>query len=248
MKLEGKIAVITGGSKGIGAAIAKKLAACGAIVIVNYVNSKEDADLVVNTITAGGGNAIAIRADVAKAGDVKDLFEKVKTTYGRVDVLVNNAGIAKFGPVEYVSENDFQQLYNLNVLGPILTIQQALTCFPVTGGSIINISSIAGQNPGPYTSLYSSTKAALNSLTVSLSRELAGRNIRVNTVAPGNTDTEGARGLGLAGTDIEKALIAATPLGRVGKPEEIAPIVAFLASDEAAWITGEKIGASGGMR
>ncbi|MDJ1506888.1 SDR family oxidoreductase [Xanthocytophaga agilis] len=247
-KLEGKIAVVTGAAKGIGAAIAQALAAQGAAVVVNYVSDQANADRIVSTITMQGGKAIAVQADVANSTDVQRLFAKVKEVFGQVDILVNNAAISRFGPVESITETDFQQQYHTNVLGPILTIQQALNYFPPAGGSIINISSVAGQNPGPYTSLYASTKAALNALTISLSRELALRNIRVNTVAPGNTDTEGARALGLAGTDIEKALLAATPLGRVGKPEEVAPMVAFLASDDAAWITGEKIATSGGMR
>lgn len=246
--LAGKVAVVTGSSKGIGAAIAKRLAGQGAAVVVNYVHAHEEATQVFRDILSQGGKAVVVQADVSKEADVKRLFETVKNAFGQIDILVNNAAVSKFGPVELITETDFHQQYSTNVLGPILMIQQALQFFPASGGSIINISSVAGQNPGPYTSLYASTKAAVNALTIALSRELATRNIRVNTVAPGNTDTEGARGLNLSGTDIEKALLAATPLGRVGQPEEIAPIVAFLASEDAAWITGEKIAASGGMR
>lgn len=246
--LAGKVGIVTGASKGIGAAIAKKLAAQGAAVGVNYVNGKEDAARVVEEITNQGGKAIAVQADIANAGDIEKLFKTVKETFGRIDILVNNAAIFKFGPVESITAEDFFQQYQVNVLGPIFTTQQALQYFPAAGGSIINISSVAGQNPGAFTSLYSSTKAAVNALTIALAKELAARNIRVNTVAPGSTDTEGARALGISGTDMEKAMIAATPLGRIGKPEEIAPVVAFLASDEAAWITGEKIVVSGGMR
>lgn len=246
--LNGKVAVVTGSSKGIGAAIAKELASCGAMTIINYHSSARDAEYVVNEIQDAGGRAVAIQADVAQRTDIINLFSQVKEQYGKLDILVNNAGIAKFGPVEMATENDFLEQYSVNVLGPLLTIQEALKHFPSTGGSIINISSVGGQNPGPYTSVYTSSKAALNALTVSLSRELVGRGIRVNTVAPGPTDTEGSRALGIEGTDLEKGMIAAIPMGRFGKPAEIAPAVAFLASDAAAWITGERLSVSGGMR
>ncbi|MET7255814.1 SDR family NAD(P)-dependent oxidoreductase [Dyadobacter fermentans] len=237
-----KIAIVTGSSKGIGAAIARELAACGAIVIVTYHSAASDAEGVVTAIRETGGQAIALQADII------DLLKQVKERFGKLDVLVNNAGIARFGPIEAVTEEDFLEQYRVNVLGPMLTIQESLKYFPPTGGSIINISSVGGQNPGPYTSIYTSSKAALNALTVSLSRELVNRRIRVNTVAPGPTDTEGSKAMGLAGSAIEKGMIAAIPMGRFGKPNEVAPAVAFLASDNAGWITGEKLAVSGGMR
>ncbi|WP_207535582.1 SDR family NAD(P)-dependent oxidoreductase [Desertivirga arenae] len=246
--LNEKVAIVTGGSKGIGAAIAKELALCGAKTVVNYNLASADAECVVKEIQNAAGQATSIKADVSKSEDIVNLFRQVKDLYGKVDVLVNNAGIATFGPIETVSPENFMQQYGVNVLGPLLTIREALKYFPGTGGSIVNISSVGGQNPGPYASVYASSKAALNALTVSLSRELVGRNIRVNTIAPGPTDTEGSRALGLEGTDIEKGMIAAIPMGRFGKPSEIAPAVAFLASDNASWITGEKLAVSGGMR
>ncbi|AKD53859.1 SDR family NAD(P)-dependent oxidoreductase [Spirosoma radiotolerans] len=243
-----KVAIVTGGSKGIGAAIAKELAACGAIVVITYHSAASDADRVINTIREAGGQAIALQADIARHTDIINLFKQVKEQFGQLDVLVNNAGIARFGPIEAVTEDDFLEQYRVNVLGPMLAIQESLTYFPQTGGSIVNVSSVGGQNPGPYTSIYTSSKAALNALTVSLSRELVTRYIRVNTVAPGPTDTEGSKALGLAGTAIEQGMIAAIPMGRFGKPDEIAPAVAFLASDQAGWITGETLAVSGGMR
>ncbi len=243
-----KIAIVTGSSKGIGAAIAKELAACGAIVIVTYHSAASDAEGVVTGIRETGGQAIALQADMARHTDIIDLFTHVKERFGKLDVLVNNAGIARFGPIEAVTEEDFLDQYRVNVLGPMLTIRESLKYFPPTGGSIVNISSVGGQNPGPYTSIYTSSKAALNALTVSLSRELVNRHIRVNTVAPGPTDTEGSKALGLAGSAIEKGMIAAIPMGRFGQPNEIAPAVAFLASDNAGWITGQKLVVSGGMR
>lgn len=247
LKLTGKVAVVTGASKGIGAAIAKGLAAEGASVIVNYASSKEGADRVVSAITAAGGKALAVQGNVASAADVKQLFAEAGKAFGRVDVVVNNAGIFKFDPVEAITEEEFLREYQTNVLGPILTTQEALKYFPESGGSIINISSIVSTNPGPNSSLYASTKGALDTLTKAHAKELAPRNIRVNIVAPGPTETEGAHRVGLIGSDLEKALVASTPLGRLGQPADIAAAVVFLASDAAAWITGDRLTASGGL-
>jgi 3-oxoacyl-[acyl-carrier protein] reductase len=245
--MKGKVAIVTGASKGIGAGIAKGLAAEGVAVVVNYVNSKTDADRVVADITSKGGKAVAIQGNVAVAADVERLFAAAKEAFGEINILVNNAGIFKFGPVEAITEADFHQHFTINVLGPILTTQEALKYFPASGGSIINISSVAGSNPGAYASLYASTKAAIDAITISLAKELAARNIRVNAVAPGNTETQGAHDLGIFGTEIEKTMIAATPMGRFGQPEDIAGAVVFFASDASSWLTGERVRASGGM-
>ncbi|MBO7743643.1 glucose 1-dehydrogenase [Paenibacillus sp. MWE-103] len=248
-RLTGKTALVTGASKGIGAGIAKSLAKEGAFVIVNYSSSKEAADEVVSDIQQDGGKAIALQGNVAVAQDVKALFMKVKEISGSVDVLVNNAGVFQFEPVEEVTEAEFHRQFNTNVLGTILVIQESLNFFSREGGSIINISSIASKNPVPGSVLYASTKAAIDSLTLALAKELAPRNIRVNMVAPGHTETEGTHRIGLVGSDHAEALAASTPIGsRLGQPEDIAPAVVFLASDDAAWLTGERINASGGIR
>ncbi len=247
-KLVGKVAIITGASKGIGAAAAKALAAEGAAVAVNYSSGKEGAEGVVSQITREGGKAIAIQADVSKAPDVKRLFEYTRKTLGSFDVLVNNAGVFKFDPFEAITEEEFHREFDTNVLGSILAIQEALKHFSPRGGSIINISSIASENPVPNSSLYSATKGAVDTLTMALAKELGPRNIRVNIVAPGLVDTEGNRDSGFVGSDAGNAGAAATPLGaRFGRPEEIAPVIVFLASDDAAWLTGERINASGGL-
>ena len=248
-KLTGKVAIVTGASKGIGAAIAKGLAAAGAAVAVNYSAGKEGAERTVADITRSGGKAIAIQGDVSKAADVQRLFAKTKEALSGVDVLVNNAGIFKWDPVEAITEQEFHREFDTNVLGTILATQEALKYFPRTGGSIINLSSIVSENPVPNSCLYSATKGAIDTLTVALSKELGPRNIRVNTVAPGETDTEGNRSSGFVGSPAGEAAAAATPLGgRIGVPEDIAPVVVFLASDDAAWLTGERISASGGLR
>ena len=244
--LTGKIAIVTGASKGIGAAIAKGLAAAGAAVVVNY-SSREGADRTVAEITGNGGKAIAVQGNTAKAADVKRLFEVTQKELGAPTVLVNNAGVFQFDPIEGVTEAEFHREFDTNVLGPILTIQEALKYFPASGGSVINISSIASQNPVPNSSLYSATKAAVDTLTLALAKELGPRNIRVNTVAPGGTATEGNVHAGIVGGEAEKMMAQATPLGRFGQPEDIAPIVVFLASDAAAWLTGERVSASGGL-
>jgi 3-oxoacyl-[acyl-carrier protein] reductase len=247
-KLAGKVAIVTGASKGIGAAIAKGLAEAGAAVAVNYYSSKEGADRTVAEITNKGGKAIAIKGDVGKAADVKRLFEETEESLGSPSVLVNNAGVFQFGPVEAISEKEFHREFDANVLGPILTIQEAVKHFPASGGSIINISSIASENPVPNSSLYSATKGAVDTLTMALAKELGRRNIRVNAVAPGHTDTEGTRGLGFVDSEQAQQMVSETPLaGRFGQPDEIAPVVVFLASDDAAWLTGERISASGGV-
>ncbi len=247
-KLTGKVAIVTGASKGIGAAIAKGLATAGAAVTVNYSAGKEGAERTVSEITSSGGKAIAVQADVSKSADVKRLFEETTKAFGAVNVLVNNAGVFQFGPFEAITENEFHREFDTNVLGTILATQEALKHFPRSGGSIINISSIASENPVPNSVLYSATKGAIDTVTRALSKELGPRNIRVNTVAPGQTETEGTHRIGFVGSPEADAGIAATPLGaRFGQPHEIAPVVVFLASDDAAWLTGERISASGGL-
>jgi 3-oxoacyl-[acyl-carrier protein] reductase len=247
-KLENKVAVVTGASKGIGAAIAKHFAAAGAKVVVNYASSKEGADKVVKAITDNGGTAIAVQADVSKEADVTRLFEEAKIAFGTVDVLVNNAVSQGYAPIEQLSVEAFHQSFNVNVLGPILTIQAALKLFSNKGGNIINISSGASKYPLPGASLYSATKAALDAFTIALSKELGAKNVRINSILPGATETEGAASAGVTpGSEYEKMFIANTPLGRRGQPEDIAKAAVFLASDDAAWITGEQISVSGGM-
>ncbi|MDR3712098.1 MAG: glucose 1-dehydrogenase [Puia sp.] len=247
LKLAGKVAIVTGASKGIGAGIARGLAAEGASVVVNYSNGKDGADLVVKQITAAGGKAIAIQGNVDKAADVKRLFEDAKKAFGIVNVVVNNAGVYQFDPVETITEAEFHRQFDINVLGPILTTREALKHFPETGGSIINISSVVSSNPGANMSVYAATKGAVDTLTKAHAKELAPRKIRVNTIAPGATETEGTHRVGMIGSDFEKALVASTPLGRLGQPEDIAAAVVFLASDAAGWITGDKITPSGGL-
>ena len=247
-KLENKVAVVTGAAKGIGASIAKHFAAAGAKVVVNYASSKESADRVVKEITDNGGLAIAVQADVSNEADVIRLFEETNTAFGSLDVLVNNAVHQGYLPVEQISVEAFHQHFNVNVLGPILTTQASLKLFSDKGGNIINISSGASKTPLPAASLYSASKAALDAITISLSKELGAKNVRINSILPGATDTEGAASAGVTpGSEYEKMFVAKTPLGRRGQPEDIAKAAVFLASDDAAWITGEQIGVSGGM-
>ena len=247
-RLKNKVAVVTGASKGIGASIAKHFAAEGAKVVVNYASSKKGADSVVKEITDNGGIAIAVQADVSKEADVTRLFDEAKKAFDTLDILVNNAVFQQFLPIEQVSVEAFHQHFNVNVLGPILTIQAALKLFGDKGGNIINISSGASKYPLPAASLYSSTKAALDAITISLSKELGAKNVRINSILPGATETEGATSAGVtAGSEYEKMFIAKTPLGRRGQPKDIAKAAVFLASDDAAWITGEQISVSGGM-
>lgn len=247
-KLENKVAVVTGASKGIGASIAKHFAAAGAKVVVNYASDKKGADKVVKAITDNGGAAIALQADVSNEADVTRLFEETQKTFGTLDILVNNAVAQGYAPIEQLSVAAFHQSFNVNVLGPVLTIQAALKLFGDKGGNIINISSGASKSPLPSASLYSATKAALDAFTIALSKELGAKNVRINSILPGATETEGAANAGVTpGSDYEKMFIANTPLGRRGQPEDIAKVVVFLASDDAAWITGEQISVSGGM-
>jgi 3-oxoacyl-[acyl-carrier protein] reductase len=247
-KLKNKVAVVTGASKGIGASIAKHFAAAGAKVVVNYASSKEGADKVVKAITDNGGTAIAVQADVSNEADVIRLFEETEKAFGTLDILVNNAVFQQFLPIERATVEAFHQHFNVNVLGPILTIQAALKLFDDKGGNIINITSGASKYPLPMASLYSSTKAALDAITIALSKELGAKNVRINSILPGATETEGATSAGVTpGSEYEKMFVAKTPLGRRGQPEDVAKVAVFLASDDAAWITGEQIGVSGGM-
>jgi 3-oxoacyl-[acyl-carrier protein] reductase len=246
--LDGKVAVVTGASKGIGAGIAKGLAEAGARVVVNYASSKEGADRVVAEITSKGGRAIAVKGDIAKAVDVKRLFQETAKSFGRLDLLVNNAGVYSFGPLESATEEEFHRQFNTNVLGLILTTQEAVKLFAEKGGSVINIGTAASQTGAPNMVLYLATKSAVDSVTRVLSKELGPRKIRVNSINPGGTETEGAHALGLIGSDFQKQLIAKTPLGRFGQPEDIARIAVFLASDASGWLTGEILHASGGAR
>ncbi|HTR36973.1 MAG TPA: glucose 1-dehydrogenase [Bryobacteraceae bacterium] len=243
-----KVAVITGASKGIGAGIAKAIATAGAAVAVNYAGSKEAAERVVNDIVANGGQAIAVQGSVSNATDMRRLFAETKSTFGAVDILVNNAGIGEFAPVEAVSEELYRRLFDTNVLGVMLAVQEALGHFGPNGGSIINISSVASVSPTPGSGIYAATKAAVNTLTTVLAMELGARKIRVNAIAPGPVDTDGTRGVGLIGSELERQLIAQTPLGRLGQPEDIGRIAVFLASDDAQWVSGAWIRASGGLQ
>jgi 3-oxoacyl-[acyl-carrier protein] reductase len=247
-KLTGKVAVVTGASKGIGAAIAKHLAAEGAAVVVNYASSKEGADRVVGTIVSNGGQAIAVGANVAKLAEIERLFSETKRAFGRLDILVNNAGIYEFSPIEGVTEGHFHKQFDLNVLGLILASQEAAKHFGPEGGSIVNISSVASSTAPPNTSVYSATKAAVDAVTRSLAKELGSRNIRVNAINPGMVETEGVRAAGITESDFRKQVEAQTPLGRIGQPEDIAPAAVFLASADASWITGETLVVAGGFR
>jgi 3-oxoacyl-[acyl-carrier protein] reductase len=247
-KLNGKVAIVTGASQGLGAGIAKGLAAAGAAVVVNYASSREGADRVVTAIKDGGGRAVAVQGDVSQAADVRRLFEAAKSSFGAVDILVNNAGVFAFEPLEAVTEAEFHREFDTNVLGTILAIREAVNHFGTRGGSVINISSVASLNPQPNSLVYAATKAAVDSITLSMSRELGARNIRVNAIAPGGVDTEGLKRIGIVGSEFEKQVITMTPLGRFGQPDDIARIAVFLASDDASWLTGERITASGGWR
>jgi 3-oxoacyl-[acyl-carrier protein] reductase len=247
-RLRGKVAIVTGASKGIGAGIAKALGAEGAAVVVNYASSKEGADRVVDTITSSGGTAIAVQGDVSQAADVRRLFEEAHERFGDIDVLVNNAAVFQFDPLEAVSEAEFHRQFNTNVLGPVLMTQEALKHFGPDGGSIINISSVASTKPKANSSIYAATKGALDSITAMLARELGDRKIRVNAIAPGGVETEGARALGIPESEFGRQIVADTPLGRFGQPDDIARVAVFLASDDAGWLTGERITASGGLR
>lgn len=247
-ELTGKVAIVTGASKGIGAGIAKHLAAAGAAVAVNYASSRAGADKVVAEIIANGGKAIAVHADVAKKADVKKMVDATLASFGRLDILVNNAGVFHFQPLDAVTEADFHRQFDTNVLGMILVTQEAVKHFGTGGGSVINLTSIAGASAIPNSVVYSATKAAIDSLTRVLAAELGPRKIRVNAIAPGVTVTEGFEAMGEASKNFEAYALAQTPLGRVGQPDDIAKLAVFLASDQSAWITGERIAASGGLR
>jgi 3-oxoacyl-[acyl-carrier protein] reductase len=247
-ELNGKVAIVTGASKGIGAGIAKHLAAAGAAVAVNYASSREGADKVVTEIVAKGGKAIAVHGDVGKKADVKKMVEATLATFDRLDILVNNAGVYQFTPLEAVTESEFHRQFDINVLGMILATQEAVKHFSANGGSVINVTSIAGSNAIPNSVIYSATKAAIDSLTRVLAAELGPKKIRVNAIAPGVTITEGFEAMAEAAKSFEAYALAQTPLGRVGYPDDIAKLAVFLASDDAAWITGERIAASGGLR
>jgi 3-oxoacyl-[acyl-carrier protein] reductase len=244
--LEGKVAVVTGASKGIGAAIARQLAGAGAAVIVNYDSSQDGADRVVKQITAAGGRAFAVQASVARESDVQRLFDEAEARFGRVDVLVNNAGVYAFAPLEEVSEAEYRRQFDTNVLGTLLASREAAR--RIRGpGSIINLSSVVSENPLPGSSIYSATKGAVDAITQALSKELGARGIRVNSIAPGPVRTEGFAQTGFEGSDAGQHMVAGTPLGRLGEPGDIARVALFLASEESAWLTGERITASGGL-
>jgi 3-oxoacyl-[acyl-carrier protein] reductase len=246
-KLAGKVAVVTGASKGIGAAIAKQLAAEGAQVVVNYASSKAGADKVVDEITKSGGQAVAVQGDVSKKADIDRLFAETERAFGKANILVNNAGVYGFASLEQVTEESFHQQFNLNVLGLLLTSQKAAEHFGTAGGSIVNVSSIVGINPLPGASIYSATKAAVDAITKSLARELGPRKIRVNSVNPGMIETEGLQAAGMSEGDFRKGVESQTPLGRIGQPNDVATVAAFLASADSGWITGETFKVAGGF-
>jgi len=247
-KLQGKVAVVTGASKGIGAGIAKSLAAEGASVVVNYSSSKEGADRVVNEITSKGGKAVAVQGSVAKADDVERIFAETKKAFGKLDVLVNNAGVYEFTPIEDVTEEQFHRHFNTNVLGLLLATREAVKHFNGEGGSIINIGSVASRVTPPTSSVYSATKGAVDAITQTLSKELGPKKIRVNSINPGMVETEGVHSAGFIGSEFQKQHEAQVPLGRIGQPEDIANIAVFLASSDSGWLSGELLLATGGLR
>ena len=247
-KLAGKVAIVTGASKGIGASIAKHLAAEGASVVVNYASSKEGADKVAADITSAGGKAAVLKANVSKKSEIESLFAETKKAFGAVDIIVNNAGIFEFLPIENITEEHFHRQFDLNVLGVILTTQEALKHFSPAGGSVINISSLVSTYTPPGSAVYSGTKAALDAVTKVLAKELGPRKIRVNSVNPGMVETEGAKAGGFTEGDFRKQVEAQTPLGRIGQPQDIATAVVFFASEDSAWISGESMVVAGGLR
>ena len=246
--LQGKVAIVTGASKGIGASIAKALAAEGASVVVNYASSKAGADAVVAEIAKAGGKAVALHGSVAREAEVKRLFVEANEAYGRLDILVNNAGVYQFNALEEVTEAEYRRQFDTNVLGPILATKEAVARFPAEGGSVINVSSVASTKGLPGATVYGATKGALDQITRVHAVELAARKIRVNTIAPGGVETEGTHAIGIIGSDFEKQMVADTPLGRLGQPDDIADVAVFLASDASRWITGERLVVSGGAR
>lgn len=247
-KLSNKVAVVTGASKGIGAGIAKGLAAEGASVAVNYSSSKKDADRVVAEIVEQGGKAVAVQGDVARAQDVERIFAETTKAFGKVDILVNNAGVYQFAPLAEITEEQFHRQFNTNVLGLLLASREAAKSFGPEGGSIINIGSTASQVTPPTTAVYTATKGAVDAVTRVLAKELGPQKIRVNSINPGMVETEGTHSAGVIGSDFQKQYEAQTPLGRIAQPEDIAPIAVFLASQDSGWLTGETLLASGGLR
>ncbi len=247
-RLAGKVALVTGASKGIGAAIARQLAADGAAVIVNYASSEVAAQRIVDEIVQAGGQAVAVQADVSQEADVQRLFAEATAAFGRVDILVNNAGVYEFAPIEQLTAAQYHRLFDLNVLGLLLATREAVKQFGPDGGNIINIGSVAATAAPATGAVYSATKAAVDTITMSLAKELGPRQIRVNSVNPGMVETEGTHAQGIIGSDWASETTARTPLGRIGRPDDIAPVVAFVASDEARWITGQLISVSGGDR
>jgi 3-oxoacyl-[acyl-carrier protein] reductase len=246
-KLTGKVAVVTGASKGIGAAIARALAAEGASVVVNYASSKSGADAVVAAITKTGGKAVAVGGDVARAADAGAIIQAAITHFGRLDILVNNSGVYEFAPLENVTEESFHKMFNINVLGTILVTRAAVK-YLGEGASIINISSGVTRLTPAFSTVYTATKGAVDALTGVLARELGPKKIRVNSINPGMIDTEGAQAGGFIGSDFEKTLVAQTPLGRIGNVDDIAPLAVFLASEDSRWLTGDQLLATGGLR
>jgi 3-oxoacyl-[acyl-carrier protein] reductase len=247
-KLTGKVAVVTGASKGIGASIAEHFADAGASVVVNYSSSKAAAEKVVANITAKGGKAIAVQGDVSQPADIAKLFAETKKAYGKVDILVNNAGVYDFQPLGNITPEHFHKQFDLNVLGLLLTTQEAVKLIGAEGGSIINVSSIVGPMPVPMASVYSATKAAVDAITVSLAGELGPKKIRVNSINPGMVETEGLHAVGFAESDFRKHVEATTPLGRIAQPADIATAAVFFASDDAGWVTGQTLVLAGGAR
>jgi len=246
-KLNGKVAIVTGASKGIGAGIAKHLAAEGAAVVVNYSSSRQGADRVVEEITKRDGKAVAIGANVAKRSDIESLFAEALKRFGKLDILVNNAGIYEFASLADITEDHFHKQFDVNVLGLLLASREAAKHFGSTGGCIINISSVASATTPPSTAVYSATKAAVDAITKTLAKELGPRKIRVNAINPGMVETEGLHAAGVTGSDFQKQIRAETPLGRIGQPDDIGKAAVFLASDDASWITGETLQVSGGL-
>jgi 3-oxoacyl-[acyl-carrier protein] reductase len=247
-RLAGKVAVVTGASKGIGAGIARALGAEGASVVVNYASDKKGAEKAAADIKAAGGQAIAVQGDVSKSADVKHLFAETAKAFGKLDVLVNNAGVYKFAPLEETTEAEYQRQFSTNVLGPLQATREALPLFGPGGGSVINISSIVSRMGIPGSAIYAGTKGALDTITLVLASELGARKIRVNAINPGMVESEGTHAAGFIGSDFQKDVEAKAPLGRIGQPEDVAKVAVFLASDDSAWLTGERISASGGHR
>jgi 3-oxoacyl-[acyl-carrier protein] reductase len=247
-KLTGKVAVVTGASKGIGAGIAKALGHEGASVVVNYASDKAGADKVAAEINSNGGKAVTVRGSVAKQSDIDNLFTETKKHFGKVDVLVNNAGVYSFAPLEAITEEEINRIYSTNVTGLLLTTKAAVALFPKEGGSVINIGSIVSEVTSPNTAIYTGTKGAVDAITRVLAKELGPKNIRVNSVNPGFTVTEGTQAAGVPDSDYGRELVSQTPLGRIGRPDDIADVVTFIASDDARWVTGSLLQAGGGLR